>query len=41
MRPRNSAERFAGVASTAESVCIQRSPSIANPIPNRAASDAD
>ena len=40
-RPRKSAARFAGVASTAESVCVQRSPSIAKPIPNSAASDAD
>jgi len=40
-RPRNSAARFAGVASTADSVCVQRSPSIAKPIPNSAASDAD
>ncbi len=39
-RPRKSAARFAGVASTAESVCVQRSPSIAKPIPKSAASDA-
>ena len=40
-RPRKSAARFAGVANTAESVCVQRSPSIANPIPNSAAREAD
>ena len=40
-RPRKRAARSAGVASTADRVCVQRSPSIANPMPNRAASDAD
>ena len=40
-RPRKSAARFAGVASTAESVCVHRSPSIAKPMPKSAASDAD